>query len=143
MSDLNLYFDYEPTSEAGAGQLASELQSKLEGLDVVRSAEVPTKEQGKEARMTGVEILALVTLAASVVHNARQISDDVAAIANNIKSVFETIRTMAKELNAKDVSIQVKGKRKSIFHLQDDDYVAVAKRLASSESARPAGQPGG
>jgi hypothetical protein len=131
MADLALYFDFEPEAVADPGQLADKVKSGLERLDDIQRAQA----SAKPARITGLEILVAITLAAQSTHHAKEISDDVAAIAANVKKVIETVKGIAKDLRAKDVTIPVNGERKSIFGLTDDDYSIIAEDLADDQSA--------
>jgi len=133
MSDLTLYFQFEPGPGIESGNIAQELHTHLQGIESVEAAKVSTAK----ARLTGLEIAAAITLAVQIVHNAKQISDDVKAIAGNVEAVFETVRKMARELKAKDVSIPVNGERKSILHgnWNAEDYLAIAEDIAAGDGA--------
>ena len=131
MADLTLYFVFEPGAVADPGQLADTVKSGLERLDDIQTAQA----SAKPARFTGLEILAAITLAAQLTYHAKEISDDVAAIAAKVKKVIETVKGIAKDLKAKDVAIPVNGERKSIFGLTDDDYSIIAEDLADDQSA--------
>jgi hypothetical protein len=132
MADLALYFVFEPNAVANPRELADTLKSDLERLDDIQTAQASTAET---VRFTGLEILAAITLAAEVIHHAKDISDNVAAIAANVKKVIETIKGIAKDLKAKDVAIPVNGKRRSIFELKDNDYSIIAEDLSEDQSA--------
>jgi uncharacterized protein YoxC len=82
-----------------------------------------------------LEILAAITLAAQLIHHAKEISDDVTAITANVKKVIEAVKGIAKDIKARDVAIPVNGERKSIFGLTDDDYRIIAEDLADDQSA--------
>ena len=121
----------EPEAVADPRQLADTVKSGLERLDDIQTAQA----SAKPTRITGLEILAAITLAAQLTHHAKEISDDVGAIAANVKKVIETVKGIAKDLKAKDVAIPVNGERKSIFGLTDDDYSIIAEDLADDQSA--------
>jgi hypothetical protein len=135
MSDLTLYFDFASGPGANPGQLAQNVQSGLERLDNIETVEASANPDNT-ARMTGLEILAAISLAAQVVHHAKDISDDVVAIAENVKKVIEAIKGTISDLKPKDVCIPIDGERKSIFVLTDADYHAIAQDVAGISGFR-------
>lgn len=128
--NFTLYFDLEP--DADAGQIAQELQNGLQRLENVETA--VTVPSPSTSRVTGLEILVAITLAAQIVHQAREISDDLHAIVGNLKTAFARISALAKELKVKNVFIPVDGERKPIQALGEKDYQAIAEDMSAADN---------
>jgi hypothetical protein len=137
MSDLTLYFAFESQPGLDSSMLAKEVSNGLQTVDSLDTSEVSTAK----ARVTGLEIVAAITLATQVVRNARQIAEDLRAIATDIEAVFDTVRKMARELKAKDVTIPIDGERKSLLgSWKQEDYLALAREVAESTASATGAQ---
>lgn len=134
MAELPLYFRFDPQHGTSSVELQDKLQSSFKGMPEVESTQVPQRK----SRITGLEILAAITIATQVVHNAKQIAEDVQAIAASLKKIFDTVRQTATELKASAVDVSVDGERKSIFELSDKDYLTLAKDVAVSAKTQAA-----
>jgi hypothetical protein len=129
MPDLTLYFNFDVEPGANAGQIAQKLQNDLQELGNVGTAATSTAT----SRFTGLEVLAAITLAAEIVHQARGISDDLPVIVKNLRAAFAEISHLAQQLKAKSVSIPVEGERKAIETLTDQDYHMIAQDVREAQ----------
>jgi hypothetical protein len=119
MADFTLYFDCEPGADTG--RLQQDLQAGLQQLSKVASAETSTSN----ARFTGLELLAAITLAASIVHQGRNLIDD-------LRAIFDDVSALSQKLGVKQVSVPVGMEPKPVTELTDDDYQTIAQEIIES-----------
>ena len=117
MPDLTLYFDCDPGTDPE--NLERDLQQGLQQLGNVKAAETSTPA----IRITGLEILAAITLAVHVVHEARSIVED-------LKVLFGAVADLAGKLQVRQVRVPVGLEKKPIGDLTDEDYQRIATKVA-------------
>ena len=126
MADFTLYLDCGPTADAD--RLQKELEDGLRKSGRVTSAETSKSA----ARFTGLELLAAITLAGSIVHQGTNIVNDVRTIVENLKVILKDVSALTQKLGVKKVSVPVGMEPKPIDELTDDDYQIIAKDIVEA-----------
>src|ERR1700724_1806154 len=123
MTDFTLHFDCEPGADAA--RLQEDLQAGLRQLCTVASPETGAPIE----RLTGLELLAGITLAASIFHQGAGIVHDVRSVIEDLKAIFKEVSARSQKLGVKKVIVLVGMEPKSVVELTDDDYQTFAQEI--------------
>jgi hypothetical protein len=134
MANLTLHFDVDQ-SVAG-DQTAAAIQELLQDIPEVAQANT-TAERSRF--VTGLEILAAITLAvnvihtgAQVVHDANQIATDAPSLVGVLKRIFHRITGVAEKTpGVKGTSVDVGLRSMPVSQLSDADIQKIAEQLAA------------
>jgi hypothetical protein len=129
MADFTLYFDCERAADAG--KLEKELEAGLQQFSTVASA-ATSKSTG---RFTGLELLAGITLAASILHQGASITHDVQKLIKDLRVIIEEVSGLTQKLGIKKVSVPVGMEPKPVDQLTDDDYQVIAQDIIKARKA--------
>lgn len=127
MPDLTLYFECQPTADSA--RLSDKLQAGLQQIPQIATAETLPTPPGEEPRITGLEILAAITLTAKLIHQGSQIAHDIRSIVEDLKATFKAIAGSTPKQEVQSVRVSVGLEPKPIEELTEEDYRILAEDL--------------